>query len=207
MLDSPVVISLARTMEERYNKTCEFLKERGFTNIKRFEAVDGYNTPVEFFQQLNIVAGSPGEKGCAASHILLWKAFVEGYKDREFLFVCEDDILPHQDFAKLFPLYWKETPADFDLVMVGNWIDSPSEALVIVQPTFQTHAYIITRKGAKKLLDLYPAYGGVIDHFLIKAMGENKITYYCYNGRKIGSIWGICFQNLNLPGTILTRDN
>ncbi len=209
LLDSPVIVSLSRLMD-RYHTTREFMEKRGFTNIRRFDAIDGLNTPKEFFDDLHIFHGTPGQKGCAASHLILWKTFLEEPSGREFLFVCEDDNVPHVDFATLFPLYWQETKEDFDLLLVGNLLAEPANEDLIVQiPAWCTHAYIISKKGAKKLVELFPQHGGIIDEFLKDLMTRNQIICYSYNGKKYPDPvhnrsvdTGICYQNRYFRTTI-----
>ncbi len=221
ILDFPVIISLGRHME-RYEETYRLMEQAGFTNIRRFEAIDGYFTKDEFFKKLNIQAGMPGQKGCTASHLVLWKRFVEDPAEKEFLFVCEDDMLPHSDFPNLFPLYWEVTPKDFDILMVGNELIEKieTEDLIITIPAQTTHAYIISKNGAKQLLDLYQkipqnsdGLDFIIDVFIRKMMQQKKIIFYCYNGKKYpdninqekivqSCNTGICFQNLTFNSTI-----
>lgn len=216
MLDEPVVISLSRHMN-RYEQTVRLMENAGFTNIQRFEAIDGSATSDDFFKSLEITSGNRGQKGCSASHILLWKQFLEDESDKEYLFVCEDDMLPHTDFYTLFPIYWEMTPKDFDLVMVGNWLNSlrNNEQMILTIPTMTTHAYIISKKGAQILLDLFSQKkrSSIIDSFLFQMMKQKEIIYYCYNGKKYpdpqntskGLVrfgTGICFQNKKMPSTI-----
>lgn len=223
VLDSSIVISLERH-SFRYNETKKLMEQAGFTNIIKFNAIDGFNTEPAFFEKLHILGGAPGQKGCAASHLLIWKQFFSSPSSNEFLFVSEDDMLPHSNFATLFPQYWKQTPKDFDIVLVGNQFDHSNykkEDLVVQVPSWCTHAYIISKKGAEKLYNLYmnlPPDSGitfVIDIFLVNAMYNNKIQYFCYNGKnhpdpvnfEKGNIrrerdTGICFQNNQLGCTI-----
>ncbi len=224
VLDKAVVINLNRHIH-RYEETKFFMEKAGFTNIRRFEGVDGFFTEKSFFESLNVWTGGPGQKGCAASHLLVWEDFL-AHSDKDYLFVAEDDMLPHSHFADLFPLYWDKTPESFDIVMVGNQMDyhSPSrrERFVVSVPSFCTHAYIISKKGARKLLDLYRSLSReetnvhVIDIFMIKMMLGGKIDYYCYNGQIfkdlendsifVGRDTGICFQNKELGSTIHQKD-
>lgn len=220
VLDRPILVNLARR-PDRLEVTKALLEEAGFTRVERFDAVDGYYGDPAIFDQLRILGGGKGAKGCAASHLLIWQQLVDS-EDRDFAFVVEDDCLPHSAFAWVFPIYWKETPDNLDLVMVGNQIAaSPDEPLLVKQPTFCTHAYIISKAGARKLLKLYrqlSADGGamfVIDIFLIHMMKEEKVKYVCYNGSHypdLQNIWGenmilgrdggICFQNARVGVSI-----
>jgi GR25 family glycosyltransferase involved in LPS biosynthesis len=221
ILDNSVVISLNRHMN-RYLETKKNMENAGFTNIQRFEAIDGHFKDESFFQNLKIFGGGPGQKGCTASHLLVWKQFLET-SDKDLLFVAEDDMLPHTDFSWLFPLYWDLTPKPFDLVLVGSkMLDiTDQDPLIVKKWGWCTHAYIISKEGAKKLLKLYETCPKdedsyyVIDIFLTKMMWENQINYYCYNGQffkdekniEAGNIFptrdsGICFQHQKLGTTI-----
>ena len=209
------MINLAR-FYKRFERTKELMIAAGFTNIQRFEGIDGFLTSDDVFHQLNIYTGRPGEKGCAASHLLVWKDFLEN-SDRDYLFIAEDDMLPHLSFRKIFPKYWAKTPDDFDLILVGNEMSCDKRRpLVVSEPSFCTHAYIISKKGAKKLLDSYQKIEKnetnmhVIDIFLINLMSKRveyckePLRFYCYNGAyfpdRRKNIWpsrnsGICFQS------------
>jgi len=231
VLDRAVVISLDRH-RHRFEETKTLMQKAGFTNIERFQAIDGFFSEESFFENLGIFKGSPGQKGCTASHLLVWKNFLES-SEKPYLFVAEDDMLPHFNFMQLFPMYWEKTPKDFDIVMVGNQLESKNrEDFILKKRTACTHAYIISRKGAIKLLKLYkksslfdlkqhaPIFRGdikkyVIDMFLSKMMYKNKIIYYCYKGKMFpdkfnkekGNIIpkrdsGICFQNASLGSSI-----
>lgn len=223
ILDSPVIISLERIIE-RYEETSRLMQQAGFTNIQRFNAIDGWFTDEDFFHKLNIHKDlNPGRKGCAASHLLLWEKFAKDTSEKEFLFICEDDMLPHSNFPILFPLFWKAAPKDFDIFMVGclNFIaEDQKDKLINNSPSATTHAYIISKKGAKKLLDFYNALtkdfqtdNFIIDLFIMELMTKQKIIYYCCNGinfpdflnrKKIvmDRAVGICFQNCTFASTI-----
>lgn len=237
ILEGAVVISLNRHVH-RFEKTKALMQNAGFTNVQKFEAIDGFFTEDSFFANLGIFGGSRGQKGCAASHLLIWKNFVKN-SDKEYLFIAEDDMLPHSDFANLFPVYWEKTPKNFDIVMVGNQIGCTmkekhriNENFIVTKPSNCLHAYIISKKGAIKLLKLYKKMAlldfrrhlkmsdrdenqYVIDIFTSKLMFKKRITYYCYNGRMFpdavnrtkGNIVGkrdsgICFQNAHLGSSI-----
>ena len=224
ILNSPVVINLQRHFF-RYEATKDLMEKAGFTNITRFDAIDGFYTDETFFNHMNIFGGNKGQKGCAASHLSVWENFANEISTRKFLFVCEDDMLPHSDFEKIFPIYWNHTKEDFDLILVGNQMIPKKDNLVLREPAFCLHAYIISKRGAKRLCNLYknlPKNSGdlhIIDIFLVRAMFDRKIDYFCYNGKTYpdlinqdkGLIWhgrntGICFQNKSLGSTIHCPD-
>ncbi|MBX9743628.1 MAG: glycosyltransferase family 25 protein [Chlamydiales bacterium] len=224
ILDQSVIINLKRHIH-RFEITKQLMEKAGFTNIQRFEAVDGFITEDSFFESLGIFTGGKGQKGCAASHLLVWEDFLKN-SENEFLFIAEDDMLPHSDFHKLFPIYWQWTPLDFDIVLVGNQMKTkPSDFWIVKQPASCMHAYIISKKGAEKILRLYQQIPKqntdiyVIDLFLESLMKKNSINYYCYNGTNFPDIvnirannispnrtTGICFQNRHLGSSIHRLD-
>lgn len=220
LLENSYVISLKRH-PERLETTLNRMLNAGFSRVQHFEGIDGFeahNDPL--WKILKINAIEPGKRGCAASHLLLWKQYAQDPKAPPCIFVAEDDLLPHSQFANIFPLYWERTPQHFDIIFVGNQMERPKKNhLVVHQPTFCTHAYIVSKKGAKKLLNLYlkkkASVSGVIDIFLIKMQQKNAIRYYCYNGAVFPEededirqrarperASGICFQDLFLGTTI-----
>lgn len=220
VLDHSIVINLNRHIH-RFEITRQLMEEAGFTNIQRFEAIDGFNTKDIFFETLNIFTGGKGQKGCAASHLLVWEDFVKN-SEKEFLFIAEDDMLPHSDFCRLFPLYWQWTPVDFDIVLVGNQMKAKvSDFWIVKKPASCMHAYIISKKGAEKILRLYKQIPRqntdiyVIDIFLKELMEKKQINYYCYNGKPFPDLLninannishdrdsGICFQNRHLGSSL-----
>lgn len=224
VLDGAVVINLSRHIH-RFEKTKALMEKVGFTNVQRFDAIDGFFIGQSFFEGLNIYTGNPGQKGCAASHLLAWENFL--LSDKKWLFVAEDDMLPHSDFEFLFPFYWQNTPKDFDIVMVGNQMNvSEQDSFIVSEPCFCMHGYIISREGAKKLLNAYKTINRndenmhIIDVFLINIMSnrffiQQPLIYYCYNGTAFkdrenirnknifsGRDTGICFQHKYLGSTI-----
>lgn len=225
VLDSPVVISLERHLF-RFEETKRLMEKAGFTNVTRFNAIDGFSVPDETFQSLNVQWGGLGQKGCAASHLSAWKEFFEDPNSAEYLFVCEDDMLPHSNFYELFSFYWERTPELFDIVLVGNQMGgqpSREKKYVVKSPGFCLHGYIVSKKGAKKLYDLYMKLPQnaeglfIIDIFVVEKMKHNKIDYYCYDGRYFPDTLqkdkifhhrdtGICFQNQTVGSSIHSKD-
>ncbi|MDP1608680.1 MAG: glycosyltransferase family 25 protein [Chlamydiales bacterium] len=220
ILDHPVIINLKRHIH-RFEITKQFMEKASFTNIERYEAIDGFTMDDSFFESLGVFTGGKGQKGCAASHLLVWEDFLKN-SEKEFLFIAEDDMLPHSDFHKLFPMYWQWTPMDFDIVLVGNQMKTkPSKFWIVKEPASCMHAYIISKKGAEKILRLYKQIPRqntdiyVIDIFLGEMIKQNQISHYCYNGTPFPDILnirannisrgrntGICFQNRNLGSSI-----
>jgi len=178
------------------------LSELNF-NTELFNGING-NTidPIEMkphfdFHWFNIAP--PGTLGCALSHLSVWKEFLKTKK--RYCLIVEDDIIFEKDFSQSHVVnLLKFTPKNFDLLYLGcfdspifqyamsllsnsgifkkinEYINKPSVALA-------THSYIISRKGAKKLIRLLD--GNINNHidFCIQRLNKNKLinVYSCAN--------------------------
>lgn len=139
----------------------------------------------------------PSTLGCAMSHLGVWKKFL--MTKEQHCLILEDDVIFENKFSKeKINQVISYTPKNFDLLYLGcfdsiifkyamtllsnagsfkkinKYINKPSVALA-------THAYIISRKGAKKLIKL-------LDHninnhidFCIQRLNKNKLlnVYSC----------------------------
>jgi GR25 family glycosyltransferase involved in LPS biosynthesis len=103
---------------------------------------------------------SGGQLACALSHMTVWARFLES-GDSERLMVFEDDVKPpsgsgiRSDVGEAL----RELPRDWDICFLGwCWSDcgahqKVSKHLDRVRVVHCTHAYVLSRKGARKLLD------------------------------------------------------
>jgi GR25 family glycosyltransferase involved in LPS biosynthesis len=136
----------------------------GFSDIRRFRAIDGCDEAqvTEALERLgNPVLHTddletPGKMGCLLSHLTVLKTIVD--QEIELATIFEDDVLFHPDWATLSGIYFEETPADFDVIFMGNSVDSlragvSNPALVLTDSCYSTHSYVVTLTGAKRLLD------------------------------------------------------
>jgi len=118
--------------------------------------------------------GPKASIGCALSHLYVWKTFLKTHK--KYAIVFEDDIILDDityNLSEVIPIYVQQTPQDFDILYLGSlgsdyipnfftismsllnmsveykdindYVKQPSVALA-------THAYVISRSGAKKLV-------------------------------------------------------
>ena len=127
-----------------------------------------------------------GEIGCALSHIMLWKRHVE-QSDVPQMLILEDDcaFIAHRGrtrFPRAFGKAMELLPEDWGLFYLGfsgrgsrtyvnidpvsslsegNPLDDPP--IRIYQPTygFHTHAYLITKEAASRLLEALPVTGPI----------------------------------------------
>ena len=117
------------------------------------------------FTPLNVI-------GCAMAHIKTWKLFLES--DAKYGIIFEDDVVFEDNFREELDLGIKNTPKDFDILYLGcfgcnNYINFhtilfANTGLINKNPGYvndyvnkpivalATHAYVISRKGVKKLL-------------------------------------------------------
>jgi len=119
-------------------------------NIARFDGIDGRITDDKTFQSMNLFINQenkkcrtsferPGVRGCFLSHYLLWRKCVE---ENQNIAIFEDDVIfyktfpttPFEDILKLEKLQQGKKYA------AGDWWEG-------------AHAYIISPKGAKKLIN------------------------------------------------------
>ncbi|XP_070531927.1 procollagen galactosyltransferase 2-like [Ptychodera flava] len=171
--DEIYMINLARRRDRR---------ERMFWNLeqlgidfKHFEAVDGNrDLTKEIIQDMGIVMlpgfADPyhgreltmGEIGCFLSHYRIWQEVVN--KSYSKVMVLEDDIRFHFKFRERLQGVMnelRELHINWDLVYIGRKrLDNSKESYVrgsrrLVWPyyTYWTLGYILSQKGAQKLLD------------------------------------------------------
>lgn len=150
------------------------------------------NTIKQHFDNIWFNVGPVGALGCALSHLNVWKTFVK--TKEQFCLILEDDVIFEKDFSKeKIKQVLLDTPKDFDILYLGCF-NSPtfvyamtlllmnkktntckSKLVKNTDVALATHAYIISRKGAKKLIKL-------LDHninnhidFCIQRLNKNNL--------------------------------
>lgn len=172
--DQVYLISLGRRPERR-ERMYQSFDELGF-DVKLFEAVDGKQLNESYLKQLGVKQMTNykdpwgkrdmtfGEIGCFLSHYFIWKDIVSnGYKK---VLLFEDDIRFEPYFREKVKhmLHQANILVDWDLIYLGRkklkssdepWVEE-SDTLVHVSYSYWTLCYVITLRGAKKLLDGQP---------------------------------------------------
>lgn len=186
-----VILGLKRYSFRREYAKC-LLEKLGFTCIRLVDAFDGFQeNPDEALVKLGIHSSSqigPGHKGLCITFIRLLQEFIDSGESYRIFF--EDDVLGHMDLPHgLGQKFWDETPKDFDILYLGNMMNpGDSKELVIQVPTYTTHALMITRNGARRILDLYRELGNMgepllaLDIQLLQWELQKKLIWYCWNG-------------------------
>jgi hypothetical protein len=162
LLNAPAFVVHMEAAKSRKPFFMNSTTNAGFTDIRIFPAVNAYN-PAELESAIAEL-GNPkihpikqGAIGCLASHLKLLLHIVQNKIPLATIF--EDDVFFHPEWGTLGPRFLQNTPADFDVLFIGNQIDealggSTLPARINKCSTFCTHAYVVTLKGASKLLQL-----------------------------------------------------
>jgi len=142
--------------------------------------------------------------GCALAHIKTWEKIAKG--DEPYSIVFEDDVVLEPNFLKSYKNAMEKVPKDFDYLQLGyfkfnpivNVIFLPSAGFslfgrkeevvndTIVKPniTLATHAYVISKEGAKKFLDLIKGkINNHIDYMIMNLHIKDKIKVYALKDR------------------------
>ena len=131
------------------------------------------------------VALSPSERGCAATHVALWR---RAALDDTPVAILEDDVVFAPHFASRFHDALNDVPDDFDLLLLGYW--SPKSEFDLHQAPVSLlhrflcldyfwglHAYILSPRGAKKLLTNLPV-DAPADVFVAKLVNDGSLVTY-----------------------------
>lgn len=185
----------------------KYLKENGVYPILvkgvNGKALNENDKEMKNVSNLYTKFGPKSAIGCALSHLNTWKNFLDNTTD-EYAIIFEDDIILVDDFINKLDIVMKNVPKDFDVLYIGcfgcneenqnetnifkflcsligmtskykkinNYISIPTTA-------FATHSYILSRKGAQKLIDYLE--GNIHNHidFCIQQLAsKNKIKAY-----------------------------
>lgn len=184
VLQGPAYVINLKRRPDRWQQAEEEMKQAGFTNIIRWDAIDYKDTeqcemahaslgkPPRHPTFNNDFNDYPGTWGVFLSQTTLWKKIV----DEQIPYACifEDDILFHSKWNELAPVFFRNTEADYDMLFLGSQMEYKSNYQIDRGPVFCLHAYVVTCEGAKRILDhvLSKRAGGIytIDTMLKVAM-------------------------------------
>jgi len=178
------IISLKNNKERR--DKCLKLKEKN-PNIDLFDAIDKKNPELikEMCKKHNVNMGCHGATGCALSHIILLKKFIES--EEKYMIILEDDCiilqkLPNndKDIEKILKNI-NTNHENTDILYLTGRITSNNK--YEVTSAIGTYGYIVTKHGAKKIIEV--SYGTTIPiDWVIEAhcvygrdIIRNKATY------------------------------
>lgn len=140
--------------------------------FERFSAING--STIKKHEKIDNLCSqicTDGIKGCAISHITLWKFVIDNNLSNAL--ILEDDAVFIDDFTSKFISFYESVPKDYDIIQLGcvfgcntginaSNIVNNIEQITNMIPTSEqfynklnyisgTHAYIISNKGAKIL--------------------------------------------------------
>lgn len=153
------VIGLDRHWDTRGSKTMLRLLESGHTDIRRWDAIDGFSPKsLDIFSRMNIIKKNGikhtlGERGCSASHLQLMNFVVHNRIPR--VVVYEDDAQPCDRYTEYLPDILTASEK-YDLVLIGHMNSRPGscrDPIVVPGISYAMHAYTYTYNGALKIIN------------------------------------------------------
>jgi GR25 family glycosyltransferase involved in LPS biosynthesis len=185
-----LVISLL-SRNERRNTVSNTLTDHGII-FSFVDAINGnlieYSTVEQkLFTQTAFKYLSSGSIGCILSHSAALKKFIESNK--EYCIILEDDIIIHERFRTDLESATSLIPSNFDLFYLASGIHPKlnlsgwvtSKLFVPLYPRSGQFAYLVSRKGAEKLINkIFPVkivLGG-IDTIIGRLITKNEIIAY-----------------------------
>lgn len=174
---------------DRNQKFINDIKDTIFKdNYQRFSAVDGKqiaknNVYFNRYHRFDLQHKS-GWIGCAESHIALWKICVE--KNRHML-IFEDDPVFKPGYNKNMKIALTHLPKEYDIVYfhVNNKVEHIPYSNYfdkIIKHNYSTTNYIVSPRGAKKLLEHLSPYkpSNQIDILITKITEQGWISAYIF---------------------------
>lgn len=154
VLEAPAFILNMDRCPDRLELSMKAASAAGFKNIRNDDLVEAWKehgSPA-FDKTDQEFVTYKGKQGCALGHYNIWKKIIT--ENIPFATVFEDDIKFHKDWNRLAPLYFRNTPSDYDILYFGSQIDYMIDGYIVVTPVFCTHAYFITLEGAKRMYEM-----------------------------------------------------
>jgi len=166
-LDGQTFIINLERKPERLEKSMKRIKEAGFTNIKRFPAIDGRSAnAIDTMAQLwktehgnpqfeptdgkfNDPINHPHHQAIMLSHLAVLKEIINNRIPWSIVF--EDDVVFHRNWELLAPKYFEITPPNYDMLYMGHHCGCGFDAHVARIPVYCLQAYGITLAGAEIL--------------------------------------------------------
>ena len=189
---SRIHIIVMEKYQERVQNIKGLIKKHGLDDAHIFPAIDGVTVDKDLLLKQHILTPKiyeklkPGAIGCAMSHITLWKRLVES--GEPYIIVLEDDLTLEDNFNQEINLFLKHIPDDFDIAQIylskNKAITDNSQNQIVNQyvktgyPQNGTVAYILSRKGAIKLLEYCVPIYHAVDIMIRQHIQNGKLIAY-----------------------------
>lgn len=123
---------------------------------------------------------SPGERGCAMSHIRAWRHCLDLNQP---LLVLEDDAAPTAEFTAIFARAAAAVPMDAHVLYLGysqaaDWRREVSRDIVESEYVWTTVAYVVWPEGARLMLSKLPV-DQPVDNFMAWLSASGTLKSYC----------------------------
>jgi glycosyl transferase family 25 len=118
-----------------------------------------------------------GQLGCFLSHFQLWKYIIKSNLDMAI--ILEDDVKIYNNFNKIIDIVYENLPVKFDYVHLFihpdkqniQYLEGKDGDIIPAEDNFGTVAYIISLRGAKRLVKL-------TELLKIQAPVDRQINFY-----------------------------
>lgn len=134
---------------------------------------DAFNSEMRVYEPL-----TKGGIGCALSHRNIYRKIIDENINR--CLILEDDVKFDINFFSKMKLIENKIPQDFDILFLGYHFSNISKDInkyyFVPSKTYGLFGYVVSKEGAKKLLDLFPI-TYQIDTEISNNM--NKFKVYC----------------------------
>jgi GR25 family glycosyltransferase involved in LPS biosynthesis len=208
------IVNLDRC-KERLESSMTRVRDAGFLDVRRWGAIDA-SDKVQLINAWKCIrthtsptfdaidqdfVNFPGKQGVYLSMLSLWQHIVDEKIPVATIF--EDDVKFHQQWHTLAPMYMENTPDNYDIVFMGNQMDTlPPSYHICRVPVYCLHAYIITYEGAQKLLKEFEQIAPrTIDCILLDMMKSKYTPFIHY-------VWnGTLFPSPDLATSVIRRRN
>lgn len=142
---------------------------------------------IENGRSIDADVANEGSIGCSLSHIKLWEKLL--YSDQDYFLILEDDAFPNYEENLINDInsYLNkvtETDKKWDIIYLGysksfiNKDNKINDIYAIKSIIFTTHAYIISKKGAAKLLEkAFPIIHQIDSYMSFMYMNRNIKAY------------------------------
>lgn len=158
------------------------LKEEEFIHFKAIYGKDiKYKEYISDKVEINM---TPGMVGCFLSHLAIYKMMTKSLKDYALIF--EDDASLSRDLnVSMISSIFNSTPDDWDIILLGYDTSNPVHKYEKLDGYFKmynfwgTHAYLIKKTAAAKLLDLTRIpFTNQIDHVMGDLCSKGLLNVY-----------------------------
>lgn len=145
-----------------------------------------YYTYINYNKPLNIEGHrdrflKQSEISLMLKHNYIWEQMVE--KNIENVLVLEDDVVFEDNFIEKFNKYTEELPSDYDLLWVGSCCNihatiTEGKYLYKENGSRCTHAYMISKKCASKILEYNKINNSPVDFMFNEAIIKYDLINY-----------------------------